>query len=281
VRPPSIGVLWTPPYWGFVGGVYSFNAGYWGPHVGFYGGINYGFGYGGNGYAGGRWSGGNFTYNRSVNNFGSTRITNVYNETITNNNVSRASFNGTGGIQAEANAEQQAMARERHMDATAEQSRHFQAAGSNRELRASENHGNPVIAATARPGQFRGRGVVAADEAEHGGSRSVLGREHGASASAPGHMARAAGEHPAHPDKPVNAARPAQAHAAASHHASQSRPARAPAADHASAPHAERAAAGPRPPHQAPQRVAATHAGATQHPAEARHSGNGGNDKQH
>ena len=26
------------------------NAGYWGPHVGFYGGINYGYGYGGVGY---------------------------------------------------------------------------------------------------------------------------------------------------------------------------------------------------------------------------------------
>src|ERR1700677_1407043 len=71
VEPPSVGVLWTPPYWGFIGGVYGFNARYWGPHVGFYGGINYGFGYGGFGYGGGRWDGGNFSYNRSVNNFGS------------------------------------------------------------------------------------------------------------------------------------------------------------------------------------------------------------------
>src|SRR5262245_63654558 len=53
VRPPRPSLLWTPPYWGFVGGVYRFNAGYWGPHVGFYGGINYGFGYGGVGFAGG------------------------------------------------------------------------------------------------------------------------------------------------------------------------------------------------------------------------------------
>src|SRR5258708_740403 len=42
--PPAIGLLWTPPWWGWVGGVYVFNAGYWGPVVGFYGGINYGFG---------------------------------------------------------------------------------------------------------------------------------------------------------------------------------------------------------------------------------------------
>ena len=31
------------------------NAGYWRPHVGFYGGVNYGFDYGGHGYEGGRW----------------------------------------------------------------------------------------------------------------------------------------------------------------------------------------------------------------------------------
>ena len=37
VQPPSVGLLWTPGYWGFTGGVYAFNAGYWGPQVGFYG----------------------------------------------------------------------------------------------------------------------------------------------------------------------------------------------------------------------------------------------------
>src|SRR6516162_11244676 len=46
VAPPRVGLLWTPGYWAFAGGVYAFHAGYWGPHVGFYGGVNYGFGYG-------------------------------------------------------------------------------------------------------------------------------------------------------------------------------------------------------------------------------------------
>jgi hypothetical protein len=46
-QPPAVGLLWTPPYWGFVNGAYLFNAGYWGATVGFYGGINYGFGFGG------------------------------------------------------------------------------------------------------------------------------------------------------------------------------------------------------------------------------------------
>ena len=45
VQPPSVGLLWTPGYWAFEGPVYIWHAGYWGPHVGFYGGVNYGFGY--------------------------------------------------------------------------------------------------------------------------------------------------------------------------------------------------------------------------------------------
>src|SRR5277367_2654770 len=45
VMPPSAGLLWTPGYWRWNDGIYFWNAGYWGPSVGFYGGINYGFGY--------------------------------------------------------------------------------------------------------------------------------------------------------------------------------------------------------------------------------------------
>src|ERR1700689_2887834 len=55
VAPPRAGVLWTPGYWGFAGGLYNWHAGYWGPHVGFYGGVKYGFGYGGIGFFGGEW----------------------------------------------------------------------------------------------------------------------------------------------------------------------------------------------------------------------------------
>src|SRR5215472_18993243 len=52
---PTPGFLWTPGYWGWGGGAYIWHAGYWGPHVGFYGGVNYGFGYFGAGFAGGYW----------------------------------------------------------------------------------------------------------------------------------------------------------------------------------------------------------------------------------
>ncbi len=70
VEPPTVGYLWTPGYWGWGDGVYAWNDGYWGSEVGFYGGVNYGFGYGGSGYDGGYWRGGQFSYNTYVNNVG-------------------------------------------------------------------------------------------------------------------------------------------------------------------------------------------------------------------
>src|SRR5262250_4011294 len=57
VLAPFVGALWTPGYWGWGNGVYVWYAGYWGTRVGFYGGINYGFGYTGYGYQGGYWRG--------------------------------------------------------------------------------------------------------------------------------------------------------------------------------------------------------------------------------
>src|SRR3984957_15684312 len=64
VLPPSAGLLWTPGYWGWREGVYAWNGGYWGPTVGFYGGVNYGFGYGGGGSEGGAWGGGGVCSNK-------------------------------------------------------------------------------------------------------------------------------------------------------------------------------------------------------------------------
>ena len=98
VQPPAVGLLWTPGYWDWSNGVYVFNQGYWGPHVGYYGGINYGFGYGGVGYQGGYWNNGAFNYNRAVNNIGNTNVNNVYNRTVVNNTtVNNVSYNGGSG----------------------------------------------------------------------------------------------------------------------------------------------------------------------------------------
>ena len=60
VMAPTPGFLWTPGYWGWGGSAFFWHVGYWGPHVGFYGGINYGFGYPGVGFVGGEWRGGAF-----------------------------------------------------------------------------------------------------------------------------------------------------------------------------------------------------------------------------
>src|SRR6185437_11910163 len=75
VEPPEVGLLWTPGYWAFVGGAYAWNAGYWGPTVGFYGGVDYGFGYTGRGFYGGRWDHGHFAYNRAAWNVGNAHVT--------------------------------------------------------------------------------------------------------------------------------------------------------------------------------------------------------------
>jgi hypothetical protein len=164
---PEVGFLWTPGYWAWGGTAFVFYEGYWGPVVGFYGGINYGYGYFGRGYEGGRWDGGRFYYNRTVNNINVTEIHNVYNTTVVNNNVNvtRVSYNGgNGGVNVRPTAQEQAAARERHLGPVAPQIQHIQAARSNRELRASENHGKPPIAATQKPGAFSGGAVVPAKE---------------------------------------------------------------------------------------------------------------------
>jgi hypothetical protein len=166
VLAPEVGFLWTPAYWGWGGDGFVFYEGYWGPHVGFYGGINYGFGYFGEGYEGGRWDNGHFFYNRSVNNVNITEIHNVYNTNINHGTVNRVSYNGgNGGINARATPEEEAAAHERHVAPAAVQTQHEQAARANPQQRASVNTGKPPIAATPRPGAFNDRGAVPAKEA--------------------------------------------------------------------------------------------------------------------
>jgi hypothetical protein len=170
VQPPQPGLLWTPGYWGYNNGAYVFNQGYWGPHVGFYGGVNYGYGYNGAGFFGGEWRGGAFAYNRdAVRDFGSVHVTNVYNRTIVVNRTTYVSYNGgPRGIDARPTPEQMQYAHETHVPRTALQDAHIHEAAQNRALLASANHGHPPIAATARPNEFKGAGVMPAREAvEH------------------------------------------------------------------------------------------------------------------
>ncbi len=166
VEAPEVGFLWTPPYWAWADGAFVFYDGYWGPHVGFYGGIDYGFGYFGEGFEGGRWDHDHFFYNRAVTNVNVTNIHNVYNETVVNRTENRVSFNGgNGGVSARPTPQDEAAARDRHIPPAAVQTQHMQAARGNPELRASANHGKPPVVATARPGAFSGGGAIAAKQA--------------------------------------------------------------------------------------------------------------------
>jgi len=164
VLPPQPELLWTPAYWGWAGGRYAFHPGYWGREVGFYGGIDYGYGYTGDGYYGGHWDHGAFFYNRAVNNISNIRITNVYSQTVVvNNRVDRVSFNGgNGGTAARPTAQQEAFARQQHVEATPLQRQHVEVASKDRALFAKQNHGEPAVAATARPGVMQGEGVTRA-----------------------------------------------------------------------------------------------------------------------
>jgi YXWGXW repeat-containing protein len=168
VLPPEPDLLWTPGYWAFENAVYDWYPGYWGPVVGYYGGIDYGFGYPGTGYYGGYWRDRHFFYNQTVNNIDVNRVHYVYRAPVVGAPIfaSRVSYNGgPGGTRARPTAEQLAVARERHVAPTPAQVQHERAARTDRSLLAAENHGRPPIAATARPAEFSGRGAVAARHA--------------------------------------------------------------------------------------------------------------------
>lgn len=166
VLAPEAGYLWTPPYWAWNGNDFVFYEGYWAPEVGFYGGVDYGYGYFGHGYDGGRWDNGHFFYNRAANNVNATIVHNVYDAPISQNAVTRVSFNGgNGGIQARPTSQEEAIARGRHLPPVATQTEHVSAARANTQLRASVNHGKPSIAATPKPGVFEDKGVVPAKQA--------------------------------------------------------------------------------------------------------------------
>jgi hypothetical protein len=147
---PYVGALWTPGYWGWSGVAYLWHPGYWGPRIGYYGGINYGFGYFGAGFLGGYWTGGHFFYNTAVTHVDVTRIHNTYNRTVVENNV-RVSYNGgAGGVHHEPTADERLAERDTHRGATPMQLQHDRIARTNRQQFASVNNGVPAMTATPR-----------------------------------------------------------------------------------------------------------------------------------
>ena len=188
VMPPRVGVLWTPGYWGFAGGLYGWHAGYWGPHVGFYGGINYGFGYGGVGFWGGRWAGGRFAYNTAVVNVGGGVHNTYIDRTVINNTTvinNHTSFNGEGGVTARATASEQAAEHENHFQPTSSQLSHEQTARADNNQLASVNHGRPgnVAMDSVNGRRFNQQGRIAngisSGQLTAGETKNLEGRETG------------------------------------------------------------------------------------------------------
>lgn len=156
VAPPSAGYLWTPPYWGYNGIRFVFYRGYWGTSIGFYGGINYGYGYGGSGYYGGEWREGRYHYNTAVVRVNTVVVHNTYvNTTVINNTVinnNRTSFNGRGGVTARPTPQEVQATHEKHIMATPDQIRNQRVARGDRSQFAAANGGKPTnLAAEKAP----------------------------------------------------------------------------------------------------------------------------------
>jgi hypothetical protein len=177
VPAPYEGALWTPPYWGWEGGLYIFHPGYWGPHVGYYGGVNYGFGYMGIGFAGGMWRGHDFVYNTAVVRVDERFVHTTYvdqNIVVRNTIVNDrhvAFSGGPGGIRHDPSPEERFAERDQHQEATSFQHSHESSAMSDRNSFVKNNGGRPSNPAVSRPmgmgtpqGPPAGRGGISAHD---------------------------------------------------------------------------------------------------------------------
>ena len=159
VAAPYVGALWTPGYWGFLGGHYRFHHGFWGLHIGFYGGIDYGFGYIGHGYYGGYWDHDHFRYNTAVNRVDTRVIRNVYTRNVVVNNVvvnnrivNNTSYSGgRGGVTARPLAAEAAVLHEQRNAPMASQIQVQHDASQNRQQFFNQNRGRPAMVANTRP----------------------------------------------------------------------------------------------------------------------------------
>jgi hypothetical protein len=153
VPAPQVGLYWTPGYWAWNGVAFIFSSGYWGTQVGWYGGVNYGYGYYGNGYLGGRWQGRQFAYNRAISNVNRSWAHNVYNDPrAVDHSWNRVSYNGgRGGISARPSANALAARNHRASGPTNVQMQHARIAATNRGNFSNVNHGRPATAAMSRP----------------------------------------------------------------------------------------------------------------------------------
>jgi hypothetical protein len=214
-----MGALWTPPYWGWQGGIYMFHPGYWGPHVGYYGGVNYGFGYMGIGFVGGEWRGHDFAYNTAVVHVNETIIHTTYiNRTIVEQNTivndRHVAFSGgPGGIQHQPSPQERVAMHEAHVAPTSFQQQHVQAASANRASYFNANHGHPQTLAVARPLAVENHPAPAARPNAFNGNAGQRGNNNAAPnrppAAAPNRPAPQQQSHPQPNYRPAPESRPA------------------------------------------------------------------------
>jgi hypothetical protein len=248
VPAPYVGALWTPPYWGWSGGLYVFHPGYWGRHVGYYGGINYGFGYMGVGFVGGMWHGHDFRYNTAVVRVNNVHVRNVYvdrtvvvHNTIVNDR--RVSYNGgRDGVRYEPRPEERRAMNEHHMAETPVQIHHAQAASADRNFYAKNSGGHPQNVVAERPMDVHGnQGNARPQEPNyHNGNRgdyNSQGRPEYQNRQQPAHQAEMEQPHgsqqPAHRtevqqphafQQPVQQMNPQQAHGSEQQHGNNAQP---------------------------------------------------------
>ena len=156
-RPPAADLFWTPGYWAWNASNhdYVFHSGYCAPTVGYYGGIDYRFGYSGQGYHGGFWRNDQFVYNRAVNDLGNVHVATYANQVFAP--AKHISYNGgTGGTAARPTPAQIAAMRGRHIGPTHTQILNQETASRIPSQRNSENKGAPPIGGLARANDFRG-----------------------------------------------------------------------------------------------------------------------------
>jgi hypothetical protein len=215
--------------------MYVFHDGYWGAHIGYYGGVNYGYGYGGIGFAGGEWRGGHFAYNTAVINVNREVIHTTYiDRTIVERNTivnpgHVAYSGGPGGIHHDPAPEERMAEHEQHQAPTVFQQHHIEAAKADTTSYAKNNGGRPQNLAVAKPLEAGPPHAWSSAPGSHS-----MTMEHPAPAAHPMPETRPMpAEHPAPESRPAPESHPAPAYhpapvahpAPASHPAPAARPA--------------------------------------------------------
>ena len=206
-EPPEPGLLWTPAWWGWDDGAFRFHGGYWGREVGWYGGIDYGYGYHGHGWDGGRWDNGHISYNRAVINVTNVNVTNVYYAPVPVHTGPRASYNGgAGGVTERPSPQELRATQAPHIPPTAAQQQRVQQAASNPHAAASQMNAGWHPPAVHRV-SASGTPIPRSEALAHGGATAGAPPEYQHPKATTGGTATS--PHPALQGQPATSAHPA------------------------------------------------------------------------